>query len=90
MSGRFDKFFDYAYEKGRDIAKKFHGNKGDKIDKKGMKIESYDGQDAFYTGTDEEYEEFLKKIDFEKREKYDGKHFIVILSPDDIDELINK
>ena len=37
-----------------------------------------------------EYEEFLKKIDFEKREKYDGKHFIVILSPDDIDELINK
>lgn len=37
-----------------------------------------------------EYEEFLKKIDFEKREKYDGKHFIVILSPDAIDELINK
>ena len=60
MSGRFDKFFDYAYEKGRDIAKKFHGNKGDKMDKKGMNIESYDGQDAFYTGTDEEYEEFLK------------------------------
>ena len=50
MSGRFDKFFDYAYEKGRDIAKKFHGNKGDKMDKKGMNIESYDGQDAFYTG----------------------------------------
>ena len=73
MSGRFDKFFDYAYEKGRDIAKKFHGNKGDKMDKKGMNIESYDGQDAFYTGTDEEYEEFLKKIDFEKREKYDVK-----------------
>ena len=37
-----------------------------------------------------EYEEFLKKIDFEKREKYDGKHFIVILSPDDIEELISK
>ena len=63
MSGRFDKFFDYAYEKGRDIAKKFHGNKGDKMDKKGMNIESYDGQDAFYTGTDEEYEEFLKIVD---------------------------
>ena len=62
MSGRFDKFFDYAYEKGRDIAKKFHGNKGDKMDKKGMNIESYDGQDAFYTGTDEEYEEFLKNV----------------------------
>ena len=63
MSGRFDKFFDYAYEKGRDIAKKFHGNKGDKMDKKGMNIESYDGQDAFYTGTDEEYEEFLKNVE---------------------------
>ena len=63
MSGRFDKFFDYAYEKGRDIAKKFHGNKGDKMDKKGMNIESYDGQDAFYTGTDEEYEEFLKNAE---------------------------
>lgn len=63
MSGRFDKFFDYAYEKGRSIAKKFHGNKGDKMDKKGMNIESYDGQDAFYTGTDEEYEEFLKNAD---------------------------
>lgn len=37
-----------------------------------------------------EYEEFLKKIDFEKREKYDGKHFIVILSADDIEELISK
>ncbi len=28
-----------------------------------MNIESYDGQDAFYTGTDEEYEEFLKNVD---------------------------
>lgn len=37
-----------------------------------------------------EYEEFLKKIDFEKREKYDGKHFIIRLSADDIEELISK
>lgn len=37
-----------------------------------------------------EYEEFLKKIDFEKREQYDGKHFIAILSADDIEELISK
>ena len=28
---------------------------------KGMNIQSYDGQDAFYSGTDEEYEEFLKR-----------------------------
>ncbi len=31
--------------------------------KKDMNIESYDGQDAFYSGTDEEYEEFLKNAD---------------------------
>lgn len=37
-----------------------------------------------------EYKEFLKKIDFEKREKYDGNHFIVILSAGDIEELISK
>ena len=28
---------------------------------KGMNIQSYDGQDAFYSGTDEEYAEFLKR-----------------------------
>ena len=28
---------------------------------KGVNIQSYDGQDAFYSGTDEEYEEFLKR-----------------------------
>lgn len=31
--------------------------------KKDINIESYDGQDAFYSGTDEEYEEFLKNAD---------------------------
>ncbi len=31
--------------------------------KKDMNIESYDGSDAFYTGSDEEYEEFLKNAD---------------------------
>lgn len=33
------------------------------MDKKDMNIESYDGQDAFYTGSNEEYEEFLKNAD---------------------------
>lgn len=33
------------------------------MDKKDMNIESYDEQDAFYTGSDEEYEEFLKNAD---------------------------
>lgn len=36
--------------------------------KKNGNIESYDGQDAFYTGTDAEYEEFLKNIDSETEE----------------------
>lgn len=31
--------------------------------KKDMNIESYEGQDAFYSGTDEEYEEFLRNAD---------------------------
>lgn len=37
-----------------------------------------------------EYNEFLKKVDFEKREKYDGNHFIVILSADDIERIISE
>ena len=35
-----------------------------------------------------EYDEFLSKIDLEKREKYDGKHFIVRLSTADIEKII--
>lgn len=33
------------------------------MNKKDINIESYDGQDAFYTGTEEEYQEFLKNSD---------------------------
>ena len=36
--------------------------------KKDMNIESYEGQDAFYSGSDEEYEEFLKNADLEIEE----------------------
>lgn len=43
---------------------KFHFEKGDYMyKKKDMNIQSYEGQDAFYSGTDEEYEEFLKNAD---------------------------
>ncbi len=35
------------------------------MNKEDMNIESYEGQDAFYTGTDEEYEEFLKNSDID-------------------------
>lgn len=56
-----------------------------KIDKFYATVENSEGKFV-----EIEYEEFLKKIDFEKREKYDGNHFIVILSAGDIEELISK
>lgn len=34
-----------------------------------------------------EYNDFLKMIQFEKKEKYDGKHFIVMLSFDDVEKI---
>ena len=37
--------------------------KGVFMDNKDINIESYDGNDAYYSGTDEEYEEFLKNAD---------------------------
>lgn len=37
-----------------------------------------------------EYDEFLKKINFEEKEKYDGKHFVVRLSASDIEKIIRK
>lgn len=48
---------------GRGIKEKIHWKKGDDMNKEDMNIESYEGGDAFYTGTDEEYEEFLKNAD---------------------------
>lgn len=36
--------------------------------KKDMNIKSYEGQDAFYSGTDEEYEEFLKNSEVDVNE----------------------
>ena len=36
-----------------------------------------------------EYDEILSKIDLEKREKYDVKHFIVRLSTADIEKIID-
>lgn len=33
------------------------------MNKKDINIQSYDAEDAFYTGTDEEYEQFLKNAD---------------------------
>lgn len=43
------------------------------MSKKNMNIESYEGRDAFYSGTDEEYQDFLKRaaagLDMEDDEK---------------------
>lgn len=36
---------------------------------KDMNIQSYDAEDAFYTGTDEDYEEFLKSVGAEEDEE---------------------
>ena len=33
------------------------------VDKNNANIESYDGKDAYYEGTDKDYEEFLKQVD---------------------------
>ncbi len=38
------------------------------MNKNDINIESYDEQDAFYTGTDEEYQDFLKNADIEINE----------------------
>lgn len=72
MSDKFDKFMQYAFDKSRSITEKFRRKKGEEMDKKDINIESYDGQDAFYTGTDEEYEEFLKNADVKMNDGVDA------------------
>jgi len=65
----------------------FRANRYDtsKIDKFYATLENSEGKLV-----EIEYEEFLKKIDFEKREKYDGNHFIVSLSVSDIEKIIRE
>ena len=56
-----------------------------KIDKFYAILEDSKGKSQYI-----EYNEFLRKIDFEKREKYDAKHFIVKLSAKDVEEISEK
>lgn len=56
-----------------------------KIDKFYVMLENSEGKTVYI-----EYDEFLRKVDFKKREKYDGKHFIVRLSAGNIKELISE
>ncbi|MCD8181419.1 MAG: hypothetical protein LUF26_08075 [Firmicutes bacterium] len=52
---------------------------------KDINIESYDGSDAFYSGTDEEYEEFLKNADI----KIDGVEPVENTQKINLNETIN-
>ncbi len=56
-----------------------------KINKFYAMVENSEGKTVYI-----EYNEFLKKIDFDKREKYDGKHFIVRFSTSDIEKIISE
>lgn len=55
------------------------------MDSKDVNIESYDGSDAFYSGTDEEYEEFLKNADI----KIDGGEPVADTQKINLNETIN-
>lgn len=63
----------------------FGANKYDtsKINKFYAMVENSEGKTVYI-----EYDEFLKKIDFQKREKYDAKHFVVRLSAKEIEKII--
>lgn len=64
MSDTFGKIISSAFDKGKAAANRIYRRKVGKMDKD-INIESYDEKDAFYTGTDEEYEEFLKNADIQ-------------------------
>lgn len=64
MSDTFGKIISSAFDKSRGIADRIYRRESGKMDKD-INIESYDEKDAFYTGTDEEYEEFLKNADIQ-------------------------
>lgn len=55
-----------------------------KINKFYAMVENSEGKTVYI-----EYNEFLKKIEFQKKEKYDAKHFIVRLSAKEIEKILN-
>lgn len=64
------------------------------MDNKDINIESYDGNDAYYSGTDEEYEEFLKnadiKIDAENVEAVENTQKINLNDTINLQSVLNK
>lgn len=61
MQEKLSDILRYAQGAGRKIIAKI--KKGEDMEDKNMNIKSYDGDDAVYSGSDEEYEEFLKSVD---------------------------
>lgn len=64
------------------------------MDNKDINIESYDGNDAYYSGTDEEYQEFLKnadiKIDAENVEPVENTQKINLNDTINLQSVLNK
>lgn len=60
MQEKFSDMLRYARGAGKKIIAKI--KKGEDMEDKNVNIESYDGDDAVYTGNDEEYKEFLKSV----------------------------
>lgn len=61
MQEKFSDILRYAHSAGKKIIAKI--KKDEDMDNKDINIKSYEGDDAFYSGTDEEYQEFLKSVD---------------------------
>lgn len=61
MQEKFSDILRYARGAGKKVIAKI--KKGEDMEDKNINIESYDGEDAVYSGSDEEYEEFLKSVD---------------------------
>lgn len=61
MQEKFSDILRYARGAGKKVIAKI--KKGEEMEDKNINIESYDGDDAVYSGSDEEYKEFLKSVD---------------------------
>lgn len=61
MQEKFSEFIKYARDAKKKVIAKI--TKDEDMEDKDLNIESYEGEDAFYSGNDEDYEEFLKSVD---------------------------
>lgn len=61
MQEKFNELMKYALGAKKRVIAKI--KRDEDMEDKDLNIESYDGDDAFYSGSDEDYEEFLKSVD---------------------------